>query len=363
MNPRNSTQRIGIVLFNLGGPDRPEAVLPFLRNLFRDPAILRVPGLVRVLLAEAIARRRAPVAREIYSRIGGRSPIVPETEAQARALEAAVQHIVPNSEVKAFVVMRYWHPRAGDVAAAVQAFKPDRVVLLPLYPQFSTTTTESSLAEWQRMAVTAKTVALVARTSIIGCYGAEAWFVKAYADVIRPVLEQARAKGNPRVLFSAHGLPQRIADAGDPYLLHTQQTAAAVAAEIGLVAANWRLCYQSRVGRLAWIGPSTEEEVHRAGADRVPVVVTPISFVSEHSETLVELDIELREAALRAGVPAYFRAPAVGTNAAFIDGLATLVQRSLSGALGACPLHAGRRCPRGLCVATNTRGFKVPARA
>ncbi len=344
--------RVAVVLFNLGGPDRPEAVLPFLRNLFRDPAILRVPGPVRVLLAEWIARRRAPVAQEIYGKIGGRSPIREETEAQGRALETALA--AKGITARAFVAMRYWHPRASETAAAVREFAPDRIVLLPLYPQFSTTTTASSLAEWQRVPPSA-------RTSVVGCYSAETWFVRAYADVIRPVWEQARQHGNARVLFSAHGLPKRIADSGDPYPLHTQQTAQAVAAELGLAAAQWRLCYQSRVGRLAWIGPSTEDEIRQAGADRAPLVVAPISFVSEHSETLVELDIELRETAHKAGVPVYLRAPAVGVQPGFIEGLATMVQRSLSGALGACPLHAGRRCPRGLCVAANVRGLKVRA--
>ncbi len=351
-----SGSKVAVVLFNLGGPDRPEAVLPFLRNLFRDPAILRVPTPVRVLLAEWIARRRAPVAQEIYGKIGGRSPIREETEAQGRALEVALA--AKGVSARAFVAMRYWHPRATETAAAVRAFAPDRIVLLPLYPQFSTTTTASSLAEWQSAAPSA-------RTSVVGCYSAETWFVRAYADVIRPVLEQARQHGQgtnaPRVLFSAHGLPKRIADSGDPYPLHTLQTAQAVAAELGLVAAQWRLCYQSRVGRLAWIGPSTEDEIRQAGADRAPVVVAPISFVSEHSETLVELDIELRETAHKAGVPMYLRAPAVGVQPGFIEGLATMVQRSLSGALGACPLHAGRRCPRGLCVAANVRGLQLPA--
>jgi ferrochelatase len=359
-------------LFNLGGPDSPAAVQPFLRNLFRDPAILRVPGVIRPLLAEFIARRRTPVAQAIYGQIGGRSPIRDETEAQARALEQALA--ARNVSARAFVAMRYWHPRAEEAAAAVREYAPDHVVLLPLYPQFSTTTTESSLAEWRQLAGTAPSGANpskggTARTSVVGCYGAETWFICAYADVVRPLLERARAVGPSaqggakavRVLFSAHGLPQRIADSGDPYPTQTQHTAKAIAAQLGLIAAQWRLCYQSRVGRLAWIGPSTEDEVRAAGAERVPVVVAPISFVSEHSETLVELDIELRELARAAGVPAYFRAPALGTQPGFIDGLATMVQRALSGALEACPLHADRRCPRGICVAAYVDGLRIPA--
>lgn len=333
--------RIAVVLFNLGGPDSPAAVLPFLRNLFRDPAILRVPGLVRVLLAEAIARGRAPVAREIYGRIGGRSPILPETEAQARALETA---LADAGEVRTFIAMRYWHPRARATAAAVRSFAPDRIVLLPLYPQFSTTTTESSLAEWQQV------YGSQANTIAIGCYPSEDWFVRAYAERIAPVLTEARKFGVPRVLFSAHGLPKKISDAGDPYTAHVERSVAATAAALGLPAGTWVTTYQSRVGRLEWVKPSTEDEVKRAGADRMPLVLAPISFVSEHSETLVELDIELRETAEHAGVPAYFRVPTVSAGATFIGGLAALVRAGLGGALRACPLHADHKCPRPACA-------------
>lgn len=332
--------RIAVVLFNLGGPDSPAAVLPFLRNLFRDPAILRVPALVRPFLAELIARGRAPVAREIYGRIGGRSPILPETEAQARALEGS---LADAGEVRVFVAMRYWHPRARATAAAVRAFAPTQIVLLPLYPQFSTTTTESSFDEWRRVYGNA------ANTVAVGCYPREEWFVQAYAACIAPVLADARKHGTPRVLFSAHGLPQKIADAGDPYTHHVQQSVAAIARALGLPASTWVTTFQSRVGRLEWVKPSTEDEVKRAGADRVPLVLAPISFVSEHSETLVELDIELRETAQHAGVPAYFRAPTVSAADAFIAGLAELVRTALRGGLRACPLHAGHLCPRPAC--------------
>lgn len=350
--------RTAVVLFNLGGPDSPAAVLPFLRNLFRDPAILRMPAPIRWLLAEVIARGRAPAARTIYGHIGGRSPIREHTTAQAQAVEAALAEVGGEmgdgiGEVRAFVAMRYWHPRATETAAAVRAFRPDRVVLVPLYPQFSTTTTASSLAEWRNV------VGSNAETVLVGCYPTEDWFVRAYAECICPVLEQARTYGVPRVLFSAHGLPQHIADAGDPYPRHTKRTAAAVAAALGLVEGTWRLCYQSRVGRLAWIGPSTEDEVRCGGADGVPLVVAPISFVSEHSETLVELDIELRETARQAGVPGYFRAPAVSTNPGFIDGLANLVRAAVGGSLGRCPADARWSCPRAVCasVAAETRIF------
>ena len=340
-----SDQKTAVILFNLGGPDRPEAVLPFLFNLFNDPAILRMGQPLRWLLAQFISRRRAPIARKIYGHIGGRSPILEETQAQAAALEAALDDMGGElGQFKTFIAMRYWHPMAKAAAAAVRGFGPDRVILLPLYPQFSTTTTASSVAEWQAMATGTNTP-----TQVIGCYCTEGWFVEAQAQIIAPLVTEARQAGTPRVLFSAHGLPKRISDDGDPYAHHTRRTARAVATELDLGDDEWTLCYQSRVGRLEWIGPSTDDEIRRAGADRSPVVVVPIAFVSEHSETLVELDIEYRTMAKALGVPAYFRAPTLGVGQGFIDGLAGLVRDAVNGAIRPCPSDPGRLCPSGLC--------------
>jgi ferrochelatase len=337
--------RIAVILANLGGPDSPAAVLPFLRNLFRDPAILRMPGPLQVLLAEWIAQRRAPTARGIYAHIGGRSPIREQCEAQAAMLQAALADLGGlGGEVRAFVAMRYWHPRAWEAAAEAAGFGAQQTVFLPLYPQFSTTTTESSLAEWRATAGEPDVA--------IGCYPDMAGFVHASADLIATVWRQAEAVGAPRLLFSAHGLPQRISDAGDPYSGHVERTAAAVTAALGLARPQWRVCYQSRVGRLEWIGPSTDEEIARAGADGVPVVVAPIAFTSEHSETLVELDIETAELARQNNVPGYFRAPTVGIDAAFIAGLAELVREGLNGGLAPCPRDPRVRCPVQACAPT-----------
>ncbi len=333
--------RTAIVLFNLGGPDGPAAVEPFLRNLFGDPAILRVPGPVRWLLARLIARRRGPVARDIYQQIGGGSPIVANTEAQAAALEAA---LADGGTVKTFLAMRYWHPRATAAAAAVAAWRPTRLVLLPLYPQFSTTTTASSLAEWQRVAAKAGLGGLPSHA--ICCYPDEPGFIAEVAQRLRPHLEAARASGRPvRLLLSAHGLPKKIVAAGDPYQWQVEQTAVALKARLGEADLDLVVCYQSRVGPLEWIGPSTESEVRRAGADRVTLVVAPVAFVSEHSETLVELDRELRHIAETAGVTSYHRVPTVDAGAAFIEGLARLVRESLARGPGLAPDGGQRRCP------------------
>ncbi len=208
-------RKTAVVLFNLGGPDRPGAVRPFLFNLFNDPAIIGAPGPLRWLLAQWISRRRAPLARKIYEEIGGASPLLANTEAQAKALEAALNAGADDNQVRVFIAMRYWHPMSGEVARAVEAYGPDQVVLLPLYPQFSTTTTGSSLTDWARAAAAA---GLGAPTRSLCCYPTQTGFVTEVAGLLRSALTVAgaRAEGAPRVLFSAHGLPKKFIERGDP---------------------------------------------------------------------------------------------------------------------------------------------------
>ncbi len=335
------TTKRAVVLFNLGGPDKPDSVQPFLFNLFNDPAIIGAPAPVRWLLAKFISARRAPIAREIYSNLGGGSPLVPQTEAQASALEEALRE--KGVESRVFICMRYWHPMSGETARAVKDFGPDEIVLLPLYPQFSTSTTGSSLKDWRRAA---KKVGITAPTRALGCYPTERGFVAAERDLIAKGVAEATIDGKkPRILFSAHGLPKKIVNAGDPYQWQVEQTAAAIVGGMDQTAFEWIVCYQSRVGPLEWIGPSTDEEIERAGRDRVAVVVVPLAFVSEHSETLVELDIEYRELAEEHHLPGYVRVPAVQTHPLFIEGLARLVRVASTGGLD-CAHPSGRRiCP------------------
>jgi ferrochelatase len=315
--------RTAIVLFNLGGPDRPEAVEPFLRNLFSDPAILRVPALLRGLLAWLIARRRAPVAKAVYDKLGGGSPLLANTQAQARALEKELADL---GEVRCFVAMRYWHPLADETAREVQRFAPDRIVRLPLYPQFSTTTTASSFADWDRAAAS---VGLTAPGFSIRDYPAEPGFIAAVARLTAEMLPRARAAGPIRILFSAHGLPKKIVQAGDPYADQVGTGVRAVAAALGLALEDYGVCFQSRVGPLEWIGPYTDEEIVRAAEAGQSILLVPIAFVSEHSETLVELDIDYRHLAEKHGAAGYFRVPTVGIAPEFIAGLAGQVRQSL----------------------------------
>jgi ferrochelatase len=315
--------KTAIVLFNLGGPDRPEAVEPFLRNLFSDPAILRVPGFLRGLLAWLIARRRAPVAKVVYDKLGGGSPLLANTQAQARALEKELEDL---GEVRCFIAMRYWHPLADETAREVKRFAPDRIVMLPLYPQFSTTTTASSFADWNRAAASA---GLTVPSQAIRDYPAEPGFIAAVARLTAALLPQARAAGPTRILFSAHGLPKKIVQAGDPYADQVGTGVRAVASELGLTLEDYEVCFQSRVGPLEWIGPYTDEEIVRAAEAGQSILLVPIAFVSEHSETLVELDIDYRHLAEKHGAAGYFRAPTVGTAPEFIAGLAMLVRQNL----------------------------------
>jgi len=328
--------KIGIVLFNLGGPDSPEAVEPFLRNLFSDPAIISLPGIVRIPLARLIARRRAPFARAIYDHMGGRSPILEETQAQARALEAAL-----GPHAKVVVAMRCWHPFSDGAAEALRRFAPDRIILLPLYPQFSTTTSASSFLDWERAA---RKAGLTARTTRICCYPSNTGFIAAAAAKIRAAMENPAPGIAYRLLLSAHGLPKRTIERGDPYQFQVERTARALVDALGIKDLDWTVCYQSRVGPLKWLEPSTDGEIRRAGQDGKGVVVAPIAFVSEHSETLVELDIEYRKLAGQAGVPDYRRAGTVSADPAFIDGMAALVRKAIAG--GACVNdNDGRICP------------------
>jgi len=311
--------RRAIVLMSLGAPDRLEAVRPFLYNLFNDPAIIRLPGLLRQPLAWLIANRRAAVALDIYSHLGGGSPLLQNTEAQARALETAL-----GDGSRCFVAMRYWHPLSAETAAAVKAWAPAEIVCLPLYPQYSTTTTASSLSAWRRATVQQ---GLDCPMRTIESYPTARGFIAALAGLIAPMLDKASKEcGSVRLLLSAHGLPLKTVQGGDPYPAQIAETAAAIIAALARPDLDWTVCYQSRVGPLKWLGPAADAEIRRAGRTGTAVVIAPISFVSEHSETLVELDRDYRRIADASGVPAYYRVPTVGTDPRFIAALAALVE-------------------------------------
>jgi ferrochelatase len=328
--PVEGRRRLAVVLFNLGGPDGPRAVRPFLFNLFNDPAIITLPGPARLALATLISTTRTKSAQANYARMGGGSPLLPETTAQAAVLEAALKDACPAFDSRVFIAMRYWAPDSAQAAAAVKAFAPDEIVLLPLYPQFSSTTTASSLAAWR------KAYDGPGRVRAVCCYPDAEGLVQAHAAKI---LEAWRAAGEPhpvRLLFSAHGLPEKIVQGGDPYQAQVEATAAAVAARLG-GGWDWTVCYQSKVGRLKWLGPSTTEAIAEAHAAGRGVVVCPIAFVSEHVETLVELDHDYAMFAKAQGVTTYVRVPALGVQDAFVAALAQAAAAALDRSSGAEP--------------------------
>lgn len=329
--------KTAIVLFNLGGPDRTESVEPFLFNLFNDPAIISLPNPFRYLVAKLISRKRAPIAREIYEHLGGGSPLLPNTQAQASALDAALSDI---GVVKSFIAMRYWHPMTAETVQAVKSFGPDRIVLLPLYPQYSTTTTASSLRLWNKEAEKA---GLSVPTHVIGCYPRSSGYIRSVAELVRKAYDGMQ--GPKRILFSAHGLPKKVVDKGDPYQWQVERSADEAVKVLDIPDLDWVVCYQSRVGPLEWIGPSTDAEIQRAGNDGVGVIVCPIAFVSEHSETLVEIEMEYRELAEECGVPAFARVPTPGDDPLFIEALADLVREAVVRPVGVDCGEGTRICP------------------
>jgi ferrochelatase len=338
--------KIAIILHNLGGPDALESVRPFLFNLFRDKAIIRLPALLRYPLAALISARREKEAQHIYAAIGGKSPLLENTRAQGAALERLLnipQPLVPPVQFRVFTAMRYWHPLPEETAKEVADFAPDRIVELPLYPQFSTTTTQSSFDAFAKAAVKYR---ITAPREPVTCYPVLPGFINAQTALIAPLYQKlqqdAVARGikkPPRILFSCHGLPQRVIDAGDPYQWQCEQTAKAILAALNIPQLDFKTTYQSRVGPMQWITPYTDAEILQAGKDGVPLLIAPIAFVSEHSETLYELDQQYRDLAAANGVPLFARAPAVSTHPLFIEGLAGLVRAALANgpAPSSCP--------------------------
>jgi ferrochelatase len=340
--------KLAVVVFNLGGPDGPGAVRPFLANLFRDPAIIGLPAVMRYPLASLIAGRREKTAQANYDLMGGASPLLSETEAQARALEAQLKTDAPDLEARVFIAMRYWKPFAAETAQAVAAFAPDEIVLLPLYPQYSTTTTASSLKDWYAA------YRGPGRSRAICCYPTADGLVEAHAQAIREAWETAGRPANLRLLFSAHGLPQKVVDAGDPYRAQVEATAERIAARLPELT-DWRVCFQSRVGPMKWLSPATDEEIRRAGAEGKGALVAPIAFVSEHVETLVELDHEYARLAREVGCTPYLRAPTPGVRERFIGDLAHGVLIAL-GRNGEAGPHGPWLCPSGLSKCACHRG-------
>ena len=244
-----------IILFNLGGPDKLESVKPFLFNLFNDPAILNLPTFLRYPLAKLISIRRAPTAKKIYEELGGSSPILKLTLNQSSALEEKLNQSDDKNLYKCFVVMRCWHPRAEEVIENVKLYNPEEVILLPLYPQYSAATSGSSIREWHDVCEKKR---YKTKTSTICCYPTENFFVKSHVEEI---FKKIQNLNNFKLIFSAHGLPEKNIKKGDPYQWQVEQSVKKIVESLNIENLDWILSYQSRVGPLKWIGPSTEDVI------------------------------------------------------------------------------------------------------
>jgi len=338
---------IGVLLFNLGGPETLDDVRPFLFNLFSDPDIIRLPwrGLQKPL-AWLISTQRHKKSRGYYEQIGGGSPLRRITDEQARAIEQALAR--RNIAARAYVGMRYWNPSIEDALDQIRRDRVDHLVILPLYPQFSVSTTGSSL---NRMyAIASETGHRLPPTSVVCSWESDANYIEAMAAAAREELalfpDQDPSKTH--ILFSAHSVPVRYINEGDPYLDQTRRTVELVMEALGVDRPH-TLSFQSKVGPVKWLTPATNETIPRLAQEGVSqLMLVPVSFVSEHSETLYEMDILYGDAAARAGIANYRRVPTMNCRPDFIEALASMVERALP--------HDDGDAPGGLCIHSPVEG-------
>lgn len=301
--------KIGVVLFNLGGPANLAGVEKFLFNLFYDKAIINLPNPFRFFLAKLISKTRKNKSSKIYEKMGGASPILKQTNLQAQALQKIL-----GSDFKVYVCMRYSEPSSKKIADEIINDKVSEVIFLPLYPQFSTTTSESSFDDLE------KHLPKKLLIKKVGCYFAHEKFISAHVELIEQKLLKAK---DPLIIFSAHSLPQKIIDAGDPYQWQVEKTVENIMKNFNQV--KHILSYQSKVGPLKWLQPATEDEIKKAALANKDVIVVPIAFVSEHSETLVELDVDYKELfEQNTSTAKYIRVPALQQSSLFIQSLAEI---------------------------------------
>ena len=316
-----SSATVAVVALQLGGPTAPEEVQPFLENMFRDPELfdLPIPARAQDWLAKRLSRLRARQARPLYASIGGRSPIGEITARQADLLE---QELNRSMRCRVFVAMRYGTPSTAAALEAVLETNCQRVILLPLYPQYSAATTGSSVREWQRCAAMRQ---LDLPTAIIESYACHPTYIGAVAERVSEALARLPPESEPHVLFSAHGLPQKFIRQGDPYQRQIEDTVREVVSECSLKTPH-ALCYQSRIGPQRWLKPSLTESLRRLGRNGCgAVLVVPISFVSDHLETLSEINIEARREAASLGIRHFETMTGLNDSPKFIRALAEIV--------------------------------------
>ena len=326
--------RVGILLMNLGGPERIKDVGPFLYNLFSDPEIIRLPiSSLQKPLAWWISLLRSSKSEKAYRSIGGGSPLRRITEQQARELQSSLRQ--QGIDATSYVAMRYWHPFTESAVADIKADGINQVVVLPLYPHFSISTSGSSFRELRRLRESDDEFKKVSLRCI------RSWFdhpgyIRAMAELISKQISLCEFPDKAHVFFSAHGVPRiYVEEAGDPYQSQIEACSSLIMDELEMILGSRNrssLSYQSRVGPEEWLQPYTEDVLQKLGKEGIrELVVVPISFVSEHIETLQEIDIEYRELAKNFGIINFRRVPALDTHPLFIEGLADLVKESLKG--------------------------------
>jgi ferrochelatase len=319
-----TSRRVGVVLFQLGGPDTLEAIEPFLYNLFCDPEIIDFPfaRIGRKPLAKLISATRSRKVQKHYATIGGGSPIRRNTERQARALESELRH--HGIDASCFVAMRYWHPFTREAIEQIRQAGCDSVVLLPLYPQYSSTTTGSSLSEWRRLF----------QDQLQSFCVTDFYRHPVYLDAVVERIEETLARFSrpelPDIIFSAHGVPVSVIERGDPYQRQIEETV-----ELVMRRGGWsnrhRLCYQSKVGASKWLQPSLHRTLHDLAHERVrEICVVPIAFVSDHVETLAEIDHEAREEAQQLGIERFEMSAGLNDSPKFIQALGQIVMEALN---------------------------------
>lgn len=319
-----TNRRVGIVLFQLGGPDTLEAIEPFLYNLFCDPDIIDFPfaRIGRRPLAKLISTTRSRKVQHHYASIGGGSPIRPNTERQARALEHELRR--QRIDAHCFVAMRYWHPFTAEAIAELQAAACDELVLLPLYPQYSSTTTGSSLNEWNRLFRDDLPV------HVADPFYREATYLDAVAEKINEALSRFPCPERAEIVFSAHSVPMSVIEKGDPYQRQIEETVRLLMHRGGWSNPH-RLCYQSKVGASRWLQPSLHQTLKVLSAENArEVCVVPIAFVSDHVETLGEIDHEARHEAHQLGITQFEMTGGLNDSPKFIQTLTEIVQQALT---------------------------------
>jgi protoporphyrin/coproporphyrin ferrochelatase len=320
--------RIGVLLLNLGGPDKIEDVRPFLFNLFADPEIIRLPfPWLQKPLAWLISTLRAKKSQDNYLEIGGGSPLRRITEEQGTALQAQLGKV--GKDAKIYIGMRYWHPFTEEAIAQIKEDNIRKLVILPLYPHFSISTSGSSFRVLEEMWRNDPALRLIDYTLIPSWYDYPG-YIESMAHLITKELNKCENPDNVQIFFSAHGVPKSyVEEAGDPYQQEIEACTRAIMAKINCPNSH-TLAYQSRVGPVEWLQPYTEDALNELGAKGIKdILVVPISFVSEHIETLQEIDIEYREIAHSAGIENFYRVPALNTEPIFIEALGNLVIESL----------------------------------